>query len=233
MKTIALCLLATIAAPLTHAQFAVVDVQAIAQLLQQVRMLGQQLATARDQLSQAQNEFQSMTGNRGMERLLNGVARNYLPADWAGINDVLRGNNVNPNYDAVTRELQAAVRGLSVLSARQLAPLPQSMQNQVSAMRTSTALLQVLTRQALVTSSERFSALQQLIEAIRGATDQKAVLDLQARIGVEQGMLQNEQTKLQALYRAAEAERWANLQLEHEQAFAAQGQFATRFRPAP
>ena len=57
-------------------------------------------------------------------------------------------------------------------------------------------------RQALEVTSERFASLQQLIDAIPGATDPKAVLDLQARIAAEQAMLQNEQTKLMVLYQA-------------------------------
>ena len=55
------------------------------------------------------------------------------------------------------------------------------------------------------TRSDRFTSLQQLISAIGGATDQKASLDLNARIAAEQGMLQNEQTKLQVLYQVAQS----------------------------
>jgi type IV secretion system protein VirB5 len=53
--------------------------------------------------------------------------------------------------------------------------------------------------------------------------DQKASLDLTARITAEQGMLQNEQTKLEALYRVAESEERARLQRLREQAITDQG----------
>ena len=63
-----------------------------------------------------------------------------------------------------------------------------------------------MARIALETTSARFDSLQQLIDAIPQADDQKAILDLQARIAAEQGMLQNESSKLTVLYQAAQAQ---------------------------
>lgn len=76
-------------APAAHAQWAVVDVGAIGQLIQQVQVLRDQLTTARDQLTQARQTLDSMRGGRGMEQLLAGTARNYLPADWQEMAAVL------------------------------------------------------------------------------------------------------------------------------------------------
>jgi type IV secretion system protein VirB5 len=95
------------------------------------------------------------------------------------------------------------------------------------------ALLQALSQDALGNASGRFASVQQLIDAIPSARDQKGILDLQARIGAEQGMLQNEQTKLQVLYQTAVAQDWATQQRAREQVIAAQGDFATRFEPTP
>ena len=90
-----------------------------------------------------------------------------------------------------------------------------------------------MSQEALANSSGRFAPIQQLIDAIAGASDQKAILDLQARIGAEQGMLQNEQTKLQVLYPGGTGAAVGDRQREREQAIAGQGQFATRFEPTP
>jgi type IV secretion system protein VirB5 len=79
-------------------------------------------------------------------------------------------------------------------------------------------MLQATTEQALGTISNRFATIQQLISAIGGARDQKAILDLQARISAEQGMLANDQTKLQTLYQVAQADQWALQQRNREQA---------------
>ena len=59
---ISACLAASIAiAPAARAQWAVIDAPAIAQLIQEVQTMAQQLATARNQLQSAQQALQAMT----------------------------------------------------------------------------------------------------------------------------------------------------------------------------
>jgi type IV secretion system protein VirB5 len=217
-------------APAAQAQFAVIDVASLTQLITQVNALEQQVATARNQLSQAQAEFRAMTGSRGMEQLLGGTPRNYLPASWAGVQDTLQGGAA---YPALAAGVRGALQRDAVLSAGQLAALSQPAGAQLQAQRSSAALLQGVTHDALANSSGRFAALQQLIDAIPSAGDQKAILDLQARIAAESGMLQNEHTKLQILYAATQAEQWVNAQRLRELAIAGHGQFASRFQPHP
>ena len=65
------------------AQFAVIDVGAITQLILQVQQLEQALQVAQATLTQAQQAYAAITGGRGMELLLAGTIRNYLPANWA------------------------------------------------------------------------------------------------------------------------------------------------------
>ena len=76
--------------------------------------------------------------------------------------------------------------------------------------------MQATSQQALQSSSQRFASLQQLINAIPSATDQKGILDLQARIAAEQAMLQNEQTKVQTLNQSLEADERARQQRARE-----------------
>ena len=52
------------------------------------------------------------------------------------------------------------------------------------------------------------------------ATDEKGILDLQARIQVEQGMLQNENSKLHVLYEAAQSQAQTERARADEQAIA-------------
>jgi type IV secretion system protein VirB5 len=217
--------------PAAHAQFAVIDVASVTQLISQVKTLQQQLATAQADLAQAQTIYQSTVGNRGMERLLSGTTRNYLPSDWNGLQQLTQG--VGGGYSALSADLSAAVTANSVLSAQQLASLSPAVSRQLRADRQTVALVQAVSHQALSTTSMRFASLQQLIDAITSATDQKSALDLHARIGAETGMLQNEQTKLQVLYQSLQAEQSANEQRTRELAAAGHGQFATRFEPLP
>jgi type IV secretion system protein VirB5 len=180
--------------------------------------MAQQLSTARSHLSQAQQAYQSMTGGRGMEQLLSGTVRNYLPPDWAQLDAAIR-QGVG-SYQSLAAEVQAAIQGNAVLSAQRLALLSPAEREQVEAARRSAAMLQVMARQSLSATSDRFTAIQQLIDAIPRARDPKAIMDLQARISAEQGMLANEQTKLQVLHQAAQAEEWARVQRAREQAIA-------------
>ena len=216
--------------PGAHAQLAVVDVRAIGQLLQEVQVLNQTLQTARSQLSQAQAQFQALTGSRGMQNLLSGTVRNYLPTSEAELLSALQGGG---SYSSLSTAIQSAAQANAVLSAGQLALLSPADQQRLLEARATVALLQGLSGTALSNASGRFTDIQQLITTIGTATDPKAILDLQSRVSTEQGMLQNEQTKLQTLYQAAEALHWSDRERSREQAVAGHGDFSTRFEPTP
>jgi type IV secretion system protein VirB5 len=216
--------------PAAYAQFAVVDVASLSQLVSEVRVLEQQLATARGQLTQAETEYKSITGARGMGKLLPGTMRNYLPPDWKTLQDTLQGST---GYPQLAADLQNAAKSLSVLSAQQLAALSPAGTAQLLASRQTAALLQSLSHQSLANASSRFAALQQMIETIAQATDQKSILELQARIAGEQNMLQNEHTKLQVLYQGVEGQYLGDAQRMRELAIIGHGQFQSRFQPQP
>jgi len=207
------------------AQWAVIDVAAIQQLVTEVQTLSQQLATARSQLSQAQSEFASITGNRGMQLLLSGTVRNYLPTDVTTLSQVMSGSS--GSYPALAASVASLTNSNAILTPAQVASFSPVQQAQLVAARQSPALLSALAQAALSNSSGRFTALQTLITALGGASDQKAVLDLNARIAAEQGMLQNEATKLQVLYQLAQSQEWARVQRVREQAIAGQGSLRT------
>jgi type IV secretion system protein VirB5 len=217
-------------APAVQAQFAVIDVASLTQLVSEVQTLEEQLATARSQLTQAQAQFQALTGDRGMEQLLSGIARNYLPADAAALRGAAQGGGT---FAALNADVRAALLAESKLSNTQLAALPPQGVAQLQSQRQSAALLLGLTHEALANASGRFAALQQLIDSIGRANDPKAALDLQARISAEAGMLQNENTKLQVLFQAVHADEQADTQRTRELIIAGHGAFAGRFQPHP
>ena len=190
----------------------------------------QQLLTAQAQLQQAKLELQSMTGDRGMELLLSGTTRNYLPTSWAQLANASQGLGA---YPGLASDVRSAVNANAVLSPTQLSTLSAADQQQIVAARQTAALRQALAQEALANASGRFAAIQSLIAAISAAGDQKAILDLQTRISAELGMLQNEQTKLQVLAQASQAQESANAQRERELAIAGQGRFESRFQPTP
>ena len=123
--------------------------------------------------------------------------------------------------------IRATVNANAVLSPAQVAALSPAERRHLGAARGNAALLAVAAQEAYATTSRRFDSLQQLISAIPSATDPKGILDLQARIQAEQGMLANESTKLAVLYQAAQAQEWARQQSAREQVVAGIGNLRT------
>ena len=208
-----------------QAQFAVIDIASVTQLVNEVRQLEQQVATARSQLLQAQSEYAAITGNRGMQNLLSGTLRNYLPTDWTQLSQVMSGSSAS--FPALASSVSSLVSSNAILTASQVASLSPSQQALLAAARQNPALLAAMSQTALANSSGRFAELQSLISAIGTASDQKASLDLTARVTAEQAMLQNEATKLQILYQVAQSQEWARVQRVREQALADQGSMRT------
>jgi type IV secretion system protein VirB5 len=226
-----LCLVASsVLPPAAHAQWAVIDAPALAQLIQQVETTEQQLATARAQLLQAQQALQTTTGVRGMELLLSGTLRNYLPPDWQQVTAALQPSS---SYGSLSADVQNLIASNAVLSPQRLATLPSSGQQLVQGERQWSAMQQALAHAALANASNRFAAMQTLIAAIPSAADQKGILDLQARINAELGMLQNEQTKVQLLNQSALAQASSLALQAREQVLDAHGRFEARFQPVP
>lgn len=211
-------LLALGAARPAAAQWAVIDVSAIQQLLQQYEVLEQQLATLHNQLTQAQQQYAALTGQRGMQQLLSGVNRNYLPMSWSDLAAVMQGTS--GTYASLAASVQGLAASNAILSTQDLARLSPAELAQLTTERQLAALQEGITRDALDTASNRFTSLQQLINAIPTASDAKGALDLQARIAAEQAMLANEATKLQVLRQSLEAEQAALDQQRSEQAIA-------------
>jgi type IV secretion system protein VirB5 len=226
----ACCIASFAAAPAAWSQWAVVDAPAIVQLIQEVQTTAQQLQTAKAQLLQAQQALQTMTGDRGMEQLLSGTVRNYLPSNWTQVTSALQGSG---GFSALSTDAQSIVTANAVLSPQRLATLSPGGQQLIQNTRQWSAMQQALSHQALSNASNRFAAIQTLIAAISSATDQKGILELQARISAELGMLQNEQTKLQILNQATQAQESSLRQLGREQVIDGHGPFVARFQPVP
>jgi type IV secretion system protein VirB5 len=110
-----------------------------------------------------------------------------------------------------------------VLTSGQVGALSPAQQRIVNQGRQAAAVLQMVTQQAQANTSQRFGALQQLVNAIGTAGDTKAIQDLQARIQAEQTMLTVEQTKLQSLYQMAQAQELQRGQTVREGAAASFG----------
>ena len=193
----------------TQAQFAVIDVGAITQLILEVQQLQQALQIAQATLNQAQQAYAAITGARGMQNLLAGIIRNYLPTNWQ---QLLSGAG------ALGADVAATIARNAILTPDLTASFSAGETAALKARRSAVALNEALARQELANVSARFDSIQLLINAIPTAADEKAILDLQARIQSEQGMLQNENSKLHVLYEAAQSQDQTARQRADEQA---------------
>lgn len=232
---------AAVFAPLhARAGIPVIDMAAVANLVQQLGAWQQQLSGMQkqyDQLRQSNTQLQqtysAMTGTRGMEQLLPmpNEARNYLPSSYSDLMNTING--ASPGYSGLSSQIQSIMRANSILSSSQMSALSPEMRQVVEQGRQASAMLSGATQAAYQNTGQRFSALQQLIDRIGTSQDPKAIQDLQARIQAEQNMLTNEQTKLQSLYQSAKAEELAQQQRLREQVVSGHGSFDARFSPAP
>lgn len=211
----------------------VIDVSVLVNVLQQIMYWQQQIQSMIAQINQMKATYNAITGSRGMEGLLllSNTQRNYLPSDYSELTQVLSGTS-GP-YAGLSSQVQSIMSANAILTAPQLSVMTPQMRQLVEQGRRSAALLQAMSRSAQHNTSQRFSALQQLINKIGAAADDKAIQDLQARITAEQTMLTNEQTKLQTLYQIAQADQHAQQQRLREQVVAGHGSFGTRFQPKP
>jgi len=199
-----------------QATMPVIDVAALAQLIQTIMYWENQLQGMKSHLDQLKQTTSALTGGRGMQALLPLApqARNYLPSNWTDVASLVSGN---PNgYGALSALVAARVQGVSVLPQATLAALTPDQRKLLTDGRNSAAVLQALSQTAYASTSARFQQLQSLIQAIGSAWDEKAINDLQGRIQAEQAMLANDEAKLTALYQAAQADRWSQEQRMRE-----------------
>jgi type IV secretion system protein VirB5 len=207
---------AAIAPMAARAGIPVIDFANLAQAVQQVASWLQQYQQMVQQLQQMRQQYAAITGGRGMEALLpmTNLARNYLPPDYAELMQAVNG--ASATYAGLSGQVQSIIAANAVLTSGQLGAMTPAMRQTVEQGRKSAAMLAAMTQTAQQNTSQRFTALQQLITQIGAAGDDKAIQDLQGRIQAEQAMLTNEANKLNALYQTAQADQLARQQRQRE-----------------
>ncbi|WP_299236429.1 type IV secretion system protein [uncultured Halomonas sp.] len=178
----------------------VIDVSSLTQQILQVQHMLTQIEQLKSQLETANKELDSMSGVRGLGNVIDSA---YDTAVNVDPNQVLSDVGIRGAND----------HGLS----GDVADLYDS-GNQ----NTATWLGQ--SQKSLEQAQERFSELTGLVAEINNSPDQKDILDLQARIGAEQVMLQNEMAKLSMLRSQAEANQALHAQRVQQMRVASSGE---------
>ena len=181
MAGIALMATTGLSQPAMAGGIPVIDTSSLAQQFLQVEHMLSQIEQLQDQLETANRQLDSMSGSRGLAGVIDSAYDTAV--------------NVDPNQVLSNAGIRSAnEHGLS----GDVADLYDS-GNQ----NTATWLGQ--SQKSLEQAQERFSELTGLVGQVNNSPDQKDVLDLQARIGAEEVMLQNEMAKLSMLRSQAEA----------------------------
>lgn len=181
-----------------QAQWAVFDAAAaeqnleqIAHMVSQLKSMADQLQTAKSQLDQAKRQYEAVTGSRGMGALVTDTNRNYLPSDWEG---ALGGGN--SSLKTLARQIS---KEAGYLSDTDLSGINQAYRDALRRSGDRAAYGQAANAAVFEESGERFNKIKSLMDRIDTAGDEKAIMDLQARIQVEQVMLQNELIRAQSM----------------------------------
>ncbi|GAB2712745.1 type IV secretion system protein [Halomonas garicola] len=178
----------------------VIDVSNLTQQILQVQHMLNQIEQLKSQLETANKELDSMSGVRGLGNVIDSA---YDPAVTVDPNQVLN---------------DAGIRGANEhgLSGDVADLYDSGNQNAANWLGQS--------QKSLKQAQERFSELSGLVAEVNNSPDQKDVLDLQARIGAEEVMLQNEMAKLTMLRSQAEANQALHAQRVQQMRVASSGE---------
>ena len=197
-------------------------VQALAQVQNTVKMIDQ----GTQQIQQAQDSFNSLSKltnvNSIAPQLLNSQVRNLLPNTTIDASTLLSGDlSKLGSLGTLASQIQSRYTMNPSSSSSSDAAYAQALKDATGQAATTAALGE----NTLSVSQIRMQGLDQLREQLSSAKDPKDVMDLQARIAVEQAQLQNDALKMQAIRMSQEGQ--ASLALAATQTAAARDAEAT------
>jgi len=160
----------------------VIDTTSLAQQIAQVEHMVRQVEQLQQQITIANKELNNMTGSRGLGGIIDSAYDKSV--------------NVNPNN---------ILQNAGIKNASQMG-LEDELADIYNAKNTNTARWLAQSQKSLEQSKQRFNELTGLLDKVNDSPEQKDILDLQARIGAEQTLLQNESIKLSMLKSQTEAQ---------------------------
>ena len=201
LRSIAAGLLIASGAGSAHAQgIPVIDIANLVQTLMQVLNDVTEIENQVEQITHLQDQVKSINGTRNLGNVFNDPSlRNYVPADAYGYLNAV-GSSGYGGLSPTARSLRDAGMVYNCMdmtgSARTgcQATLAQPYQQK--------GLLQ----DAMRSAAGRLAQIQSLMNQINSTGDQKAVLEIQARIGAENALLAHEMSQVQMLQGLADSE---------------------------
>jgi type IV secretion system protein VirB5 len=175
-----------------NAGIPVIDGAALINSAQQVVAWGQQFVQMKSQITQMESQFNSMNGSRGIASLLkNPQLYDYAPHDFATVLSADGSGGVGASSTMTSLKLYG-IEQTSINPNSDTGKFFKNGQNQ-------NAVFRMVGEQGYKAMNDRIGQLSSLTQSIDGASDPKAIADLQVRISAEQAFIQNEQTKLNVI----------------------------------
>ena len=178
----------------------VVDVANLMQTILQVLNDITEIQNQVQQITQLQDQLNSINGMRNLGQVFNNpLLRNYVPAEaYTVVNAVNSGG-----YSGLTGTAKALRDAGMVYNCMDLAGAERTRcQAALAAPYQTKGLLQ----DAMKSASGRLSQISSLMGQINATVDQKAVQEIQARIGAENALLAHEVSQIQMLQGMADSE---------------------------
>jgi type IV secretion system protein VirB5 len=205
LKTLALAAaMGAAASPAAYAQWTVnvnSDIPATINQVQTMAQWAKQYQQMIQQITHMKNQYDAITGTRGLGQILNNPAlRNYLPDQWANIYDQVRNG-----------QLQGlSTKATSIYSAEGFDPhATGGRKRQLEILAANKAMAM----QAYDATLQRVQNINALMQQADATNDMKAAADLQNRMVAENASIQNEQVRLNLAMQLQQAE----LQLADQQ----------------
>jgi type IV secretion system protein VirB5 len=178
----------------------VIDAANLAQTIQQVIHDITQISNQVQQITQLQQQLASMNGVRSLGNVFNDPQlRNYVPPEAHTMVNAIH----SAGYSGLIDTAKALRDSGLVYNCLDMAePARTSCQAALAEPYQQKGLLQ----NAMTVAAGRLSQIQALMNQINATTDQKAIQELQARIGAENALLAHEATQLQMLQGMADSE---------------------------
>ncbi|MET3135227.1 type IV secretion system protein VirB5 [Oxalobacteraceae bacterium GrIS 1.11] len=177
----------------------------LAQAIQQVAAWAQQYEQMVQQIQQMQQQIQNTTGGRGFSALLNDstfqAARRMLPPDAQTLLSLANGGS----YGNLASSINSIKQATTSLNSGSFSSATAA--NQWQADLNRAASNKALSMEAYTDAIQRLQNLEGMISQVSQTQDPKAIGELQARINAEQGIIQNEQAKIQAMSMLVSAEK--------------------------
>jgi type IV secretion system protein VirB5 len=166
--------------------------------LEQIDHMKNQIDQLKSQLNQAKQQYEAMTGTRNLGSILNNPElKQTLPTQWQTVYSTGR----SANYD-----ISGSIA--NIIKEEKYNGSIDSMQKSIQERsQKSAATDKAIGLKAYEDAEKRLSQIESLMQKIDTTKDPKGIEELQARIAIEQTMIQNETTKLQMISQLQQAEK--------------------------